>query len=281
MRVHQWVKNSFVAVPFVFSREIFSLHSLRSLALAFFAFSFVASGIYLFNDWRDREADRLHPKKKYRPIASGKLSARMALQSMVVLWLIGFGLGLLLPLGFIYSLLSYIGLNLAYSTYLKRLAYLDVICIALGFELRVIAGSAAAQVTPSAYLLAVTFVLALFLGFGKRYHELSFFTDASIHRPSLGSYRSHFLDWLLMLTGLGAVALYVIYTLDPATQHYFATDKLAYTIPFAAFGVFRFVQLAKRSASTESPTESMLRDPSFMLNLGLWAVCIVWLVYPR
>ncbi len=279
LRPHQWVKNAFVGVPFVFGDRLHSLRDLRSLVLSVCSFCAVASCIYLINDIRDRDADRIHPHKRHRPIASGALSVASAKRLILLLACVGLTLAYFLPKLFVAALACYFILNLAYTLKLKQLAYVDVLCIALGFEIRVLAGAAAAVVMPSLYLLGVTFSLASFLGFGKRYHELSKGVHAPRARSALRTYSISNLVGLLYLSAVVTLALYLLYTLDPETRQHFGTRRLYLTFPFAAYGMYRFVRLATAD-NIASPTDSMLRDKMFMLNLAAWLLCCGYLLLP-
>lgn len=279
MRPHQWVKNLFVLAPLVFAQELGNTERLlRSLA-AFALFCLASSTVYLLNDLTDADADRAHPVKRSRPIASGVVSRELA-QRVIALFAAGsVGGAFVLSTGFGAAILGYLVLNIAYSSRLKRMAYVDVFCIAIGFELRVLGGALAAGVPPSGYLLVVTLLLALFLGFGKRMHELVQGEKAHEQRSVLRSYDSKKLAWLLRVTSTLTVLTYAVYTLDAHTRAMFRTDYLVVTTVFTAFGVARFLKLVRTHAEAESPTEQMLRDAPFLLNLGLWVATVLVLIY--
>lgn len=287
-RPHQWVKNVFVLAPVLYY-ELPRVQATGHLdvskvlgALAGFAcFSLLASSVYFLNDIVDVEADRAHPVKKDRPIAAGVVSLNAARVVMVLLALAAFAGGFFLGWIFLAALAGYVVNNVAYSFGIKRLAYLDVLSIALGFELRVLAGSFAADVPPSAYLLVVTFVLACFLGLGKRMHELVQQEKAGSakSRKVLERYNKRAVEWLLYGTGAGSVATYVVYTLDPSTRATFGTDYLILSSVFMLLGVARFVQLVRTHPEIESPTEQMLRDVPFLVVGALGAISLVLIVY--
>ena len=278
MRPHQWVKNLFVLAPLVFAKELFELpFALRSLA-GFALFCLASSAVYVLNDIADVAADRAHPIKQHRPIASGRVPIRVARIAGGAMATVALGGGLLLNYAFAATVAAYMLLNVAYSLRLKRIAYLDVLCIALGFELRVLAGAFAALVEASLYLVIVTFLLAMFLGFGKRMHELAQ-ADAEKQRKVLASYDGRTLTLLLYVTALATVGTYAIYTLDPSTAAAFGTDYLVVTTVMPLFGVLRFLHLVRRKHSAESPTEDMLRDKPFIANLLLWVVAVIVVIY--
>jgi decaprenyl-phosphate phosphoribosyltransferase len=278
MRPEQWVKNAFVLAPVVFAKELTHPSIILSAGGAFGVFCLLASAVYTMNDLVDVEADRVHPKKRFRPIASGRVPIPLAKALAAVLILLSLGGAALGPWKFLAAAVAYLVLQVAYSFGLKKLAYVDVGCIAAGFVLRVLAGSFAVRVAPSLYMVACTALLALFLGFGKRRHELSG-ANAAKQRAALESYTPETLTKALGSTGFLAVACYLAYTLDPHTQAFFKTSWLWVTAIHPVFGVLRFLQLVVSRPKAESPTQEMLRDVPFMMNLVLYAIEVVVIVY--
>lgn len=279
MRPHQWVKNLFVLAPLVFAKELFeTAATLRTIA-GFALFCAASSSVYILNDLADVEADRAHPIKKNRPIASGLVSIANARAAVSVLAIVALAGASILGAAFFGAIAGYFVLNLAYSARLKRIAYVDVLCIATGFELRVLGGSFAARVPPSIYLLVATFLLAAFLGFGKRMHELRQGDAAHKQRSVLRAYSRSMLGALLWATALSTIVVYLAYTLDPLNRTFFGTDYLFVTAPFAIGGVLRFLHLVRNRPRSESPTEEMLRDRLFLLNLVAWAGSVVLVIY--
>ena len=278
MRPHQWGKNLFVVAPLVFAQGLDHVELVLRSVAAFFLFSAAASAVYVLNDLADVEADRQHPTKRNRPIAAGQVGEQQAKIATGVLAAIALAGGLALNWRVMAGLGSYLLLQLAYTFKLKRVPYLDVLSIALGFELRVLVGTFALDVPPTVYLLIVTFLLSLFLGFGKRMHELKQ-GGAKKQRAVLASYSESKLMFLLQLTALATTGTYVIYTLDPHTREAFGTDYLAATIVFTEFGILRFLELVRNQTDADSPTEQMLRDKPFLLNLVFWAVAVVVVIY--
>lgn len=281
MRPHQWVKNVFVLAPVFFAKDLFKLDLIGRAALAFFIFCLLAGAVYTINDIVDAPADRVHPVKRHRPIASGRVPLGLAKAAAVVLVATSVTGALVWSPLFGLVALAYFLLNVAYSFRLKKIAYLDVICIAAGFVLRVIAGGISAEVRVSAYLVACTALLALFLGFGKRRHELASAEHgiASKQRAALEAYTPRALTVALAVTGTASVATYIAYTLDPATMAMFQSERLWLTTPFVLFGVVRFLQLVASRPKAESPTQEMLRDVPFVVNLMLWVAVVFWIVY--
>ncbi len=281
LRPHQWVKNLFVVAPLVFAQDITDVPRLGRAALAFALFCGLSGAVYLLNDLCDIEADRAHPVKRFRPIASGALDPRAAWAELVVLILIVAAAGTL-RLGGPFTAIAgaYLGTNLLYSFRLKHVAYVDVLLIALGFVFRVLAGGEAAQVPISAWVLVCTFLLALFLGFGKRYHELMTLTSGvDIRRRALLGYSARRLRRALHVLGFLTAAAYLAYTLTPATMRKLHTGWLWITTPCILVGLWRFFSLTATATSAESPTERMIRDPIFIANLSVWGALILFLLY--
>ncbi len=279
MRPHQWVKNLFVLAPLIFAQRLFDLDAgLRTLA-GFWAFCLTASAVYVVNDLLDVDADRAHPVKRHRPIASGLLPQKAAWTGAALLAVCALVLSLILGAVFAGTVAAYLILNLAYGLRLKRLPYIDVFCIAAGFELRVLAGASAAQVPASGYLLAVTFLLALFLGLGKRMHELNQGEQAQKQRSVLKAYSRGAVSALLFASAGATVATYVAYTMDAHTRAFFQTEYLVFTTPFALLGILRFLKLVYDRPDAESPTEEMLRDVPFLVNLAFWTISIFVAIY--
>jgi 4-hydroxybenzoate polyprenyltransferase len=281
MRPHQWFKNVFVLAPVVFAQELFDPELVKRAGGAFFVFCLVAGAVYTLNDIVDAPSDRVHPVKRRRPIASGAVPIGVAKVLAVVLFIAAMGGALYGPPLFALVVFLYFVQNLAYSFKLKKLAYADVACIALGFVLRVIAGGLATRIHVSGYMLACTALLALFLGFGKRSHELAgaAANEATKQRAVLQAYKPEALNRALVVTGAASIATYIAYTLDPATRQMFHSDWLWLTAPNPVFGVVRFLQLVRQRPKAESPTQEMLRDAPFMINLFVWIAIVVAIVY--
>ncbi len=284
MRPKQWVKNLFVLAPVVFAKHLFQEGVLYRALAAFMVFSVLAGAIYTINDIVDVEDDRSHPTKRKRPIASGEVPLPVAKGAAVALVTTALAGAVWLDLRVAAAALVYLLKDLAYSLRpfrFKQIAYLDVVLIAAGFVLRVVAGSYAVStpthpVTPSHYLLGCTAFLALFLGFGKRYHELR--VNAAKSRDALKAYRPDLLRHLLWATSIGTVGVYLAWTLDPPPQLAYTSHYLWTTTPFVLFAMFRFVRLLD-SEGGESPTDAMLRDVPFVLTLIAWSALMLTLVY--
>ncbi|MCB9566476.1 MAG: decaprenyl-phosphate phosphoribosyltransferase [Myxococcales bacterium] len=280
LRPRQWLKNIFVAVPLVFGQKLTDPVSLLITAGAVALFSLVSGCVYILNDLVDVEKDRAHPQKRHRPIPSGRLPPAVARAFAVVAVPVALGLGYWLEPAYALVLGVYFAQNVAYSFKLKNVPYLDVASIALGFILRVLAGAYALQLPPSPWLLGCTGLLALFLGFGKRTHELGAGGDgATKQRASLAKYSPRVLRALLYSVAVATIALYVAYTLSDHVVELFGTHRLVYTAIFAVIGMLRFIQITTTRHDAESPTEEMLRDPLFMLNFVVGVVVSTAILY--
>jgi decaprenyl-phosphate phosphoribosyltransferase len=280
-RPRQWVKNLFVGAPLVFAKRMTDPHTtLRALA-AVGLFICLSSAVYLWNDIIDVDKDRAHPRKCKRPIASGRLSIRDARIGAATLGAGALVLGLLVDWRFAACAFAYGLNNVCYSLWLKRVPYLDVLSISAGFILRVAAGSFAIDVEASPYLLLCTALLACYLGFGKRAHELASAGDrAHEQRSVLRSYQPGALRVALFVTGVSTFAAYVLYTQAEHTVRFFGTTRMLWTAPFCALGLLRFSQIV-HSPRSDSPTEEMLKDPAFILNLVTWAIASTLIIYFR
>ena len=282
VRPHQWVKNLFVLAPVVFARELTSLGFIKSALGAFAVFCLLAGAVYTMNDLVDVEADRAHPVKRHRPIASGRVPVPVA-KAMVAVLVLG-SLGSALVAGivhdrmpFFFVTLLYFVQNIAYSFRLKKVAYVDVGFIALGFVLRVLAGGYATKTPISWYMIACTALLALFLGFGKRRHELAG-ANAGKQRAALEAYSQRALTIALAITGTASVAVYLAYTRNPP-PFFQQKEWLWLTTVHPVFGVIRFIELVVHRPKAESPTQELLRDVPSVLNVILWVVEIIAIVY--
>jgi decaprenyl-phosphate phosphoribosyltransferase len=285
MRPHQWVKNLFVLAPVVFAKQLTRPTFIVAALGAFAVFCLLAGAVYTLNDIVDADADRVHPVKRHRPIASGRVPVPVARVMGVVLVVAALGSALVVGvayhrLPFFFVTLAYFLQNVAYSFRLKKVAYVDVAFIALGFVLRVLAGGFATHTHISGYMIACTALLALFLGFGKRRHELAG-DNAAKQRSALEAYSPRALTFALAVTGVSSVAVYLAYTLDPPV-FFQNTPWLWLTTVHPLFGVLRFLQLVvDKNSRAESPTQQMLRDVPFVLNLVLWVIEIIAILYVR
>jgi len=281
MRPKQWVKNVFIFAPMIFSLHMFQpAFILRSL-LAFFLFSLITGAIYIFNDILDREKDRLHPEKKDRPIAAGRLSIASAAIFAAVLLSGVLALSAVVNREFFYISLFYAVLNLLYSLFLKSMVIVDIMVIALGFVLRVMVGAAINQLALFPWILISTFLLAIFLALIKRRQELLKMQGQEsdkITRKTLLIYNVNLLDQMISISTATTLISYIMYVLSPDVQQKFHTAKLFYTVPFVIFGIFRYLFLAYAKGEGESPSEIIYTDLPFTVNIILWVSVFILLV---
>jgi 4-hydroxybenzoate polyprenyltransferase len=282
LRPTQWAKNLFVLAPAVFSSLLLHPEILVRAALALAAFCCASSAVYLVNDLRDREEDRRHPLKKLRPLAAGTLNVSTAVAAVAVLAGAAAAISYRLGSGFSMILGSYLLLNILYTLRLKHMVILDVMSISLGFVLRVEAGAVASGVEVSRWLLLCTIFLALFLAFSKRRHEITLLAGAAVgQRRVLDQYSPAFLDQMINVVTASAVVSYALYSVAPETVQKYNTRDLVYTIPMVLYGIFRYLYLMYQQPGERNPTEAILRDPPFLINMVLWGAAVVWIVYLR
>ncbi len=282
LRPHQWIKNVFVAAPLVFAQKLGEPAAVVRSALAVLAFCALSGAVYAFNDVRDVELDRRHPTKRHRPIAAGELSERSALIASGLLAAGSLAGCLVLDVQLAAIAALYLLQNVAYTVRLKQVAFVDVILIASGFLLRVLAGAVVIDVPTSRWLLVCTALLALLLGFGKRAHELAWAArngQTTETRAALAGYRLDVLRVILLVQAVATCAAFVAYTRDDRTIREFGTDRLLYSAPFVAFGILRFLLLALGSRKPESPTEAMLKDPWFLADLVGAVAMVLFAIY--
>jgi 4-hydroxybenzoate polyprenyltransferase len=280
LRPEQWVKNLLVFAALIFSKHLFVAESAARAVLAFVSFCLLASASYVLNDLHDAEKDRLHPAKRGRPLSAGRVSVGAA--AGLAAGLAAGGLGLAASLGreFVGIVLGYALLQLAYSFTLKNLVILDVMALATGFVLRAAGGGVAIAVDVSPWLIICTFLLALFLGFSKRRHELVLLEEeAASHRESLRDYSPYFLDQMISVVTASTVLAYAIYTVSPEVREKLHTDALYLTVPFVLYGIFRYLYLVHQREGGGDPTRELLTDRPLWVNVALWIGTAIWLLY--
>jgi 4-hydroxybenzoate polyprenyltransferase len=283
LRPHQWVKNLLVLVPLLFTTLAFDVGAWINAATAFASFCVAASSIYLLNDILDREQDARHPKKRLRPIASGRLSLTAAKAMLAVTLLLAACLGWLVPphngRSFLIWPAAYLVLNVAYSFFLKQLVIIDCMCIALGFQLRVQAGAAAIGVDASRWLQLCTFFFALFLAFCKRYEELSRQAEATGQtRATMAEYTASFLNMMIGPLAALSILSYSLYTVSPETVQRHGTSRLMYTVPIVTYGVFRYLFLVYRKSEGGDPARLLFRDVPLLVSGFVYAGLVVLLL---
>ncbi|HEY7214955.1 MAG TPA: decaprenyl-phosphate phosphoribosyltransferase, partial [Thermoanaerobaculia bacterium] len=280
LRPAQWAKNLFVLAPLVFGDKLLDGAAAGRALLALVAFCCGSSAVYLINDLRDREEDRRHPLKRLRPLAAGTLPVAVAVAAVVLLVVTALAVAFYLGLPFARILGAYLIINVLYTLWFKHMVILDVMSISLGFVLRVEAGAEATGVEVSRWLFLCTIFLALFLAFSKRRHEITLLAGAaSGQRPVLDHYSPAFLDQMINVVTASAVVSYALYAVAPETVSKFHTENLVYTIPLVLYGIFRYLYLMYQRPGERNPTEAILRDPPFLVNILLWGLAVLWIVY--
>jgi 4-hydroxybenzoate polyprenyltransferase len=279
MRPEQWTKNLIVFAAVIFGQQLmFPAAVGRSLA-AFLIFCALSGVVYLMNDVMDREADRQHPLKSQRPIASGALSATTALAVAGGIGVLALAAASWLQLEFGLIAAAYVALFAAYSRVLKHVVILDVLTIAIGFVLRAAAGAVVIAVPMSQWLLVCTILLALFLGLSKRRHELVLLAgEATGHRRILEEYNPYLLDQMIGVVTASTLMAYIIYCTSPETIAKFHTDRLVLTTPFPIYGIFRYLYLVHQRG-TGNPSEVLLTDRPLVICIALWAASVVVIIY--
>ena len=269
-----------VFVALALSKHLFEREPFLHALLAFAIFCGLSGAVYLVNDLADLERDRLHPRKRLRPLASGALSPGAARVAAALIGSVSLGGACFLGVPFAAVAVIYLLLNLAYSFLLKNLVIVDVISISLGFVLRAVAGALAIDVPFSDWLLVCTIFLALFLALAKRRHEITSLNEgAADHRRSLAEYSPYLLDQMISVVTASCLVSYAFYTLAPETVEKYRTNRLSWTIPFVLYGIFRYLYLVHRKDQGGSPTDILLADRPLLLDVALWAAAILVIVY--
>lgn len=241
-----------------------------------------ASGVYIINDLYDRGRDQFHPSKRLRPIAASGVSKREALIAAFCLLAVSLG-GSWAVSPFLFAVIfTYAGVNYAYTVYLKQIVIIDVFCVSFFFLLRLLAGSAASGVSLSHWILSMTCLLALFLGFNKRRQELKWLkTKAGKHRFVLRKYSLYFIDQMISVLMTAVVICYTLYTIDPRTVAAFGTNHLILTVPFVFYGIFRYQYLVLVRSMDGDPTRILIKDRMTQINLFLWFITCIGVIYGR
>lgn len=279
-RPHQYIKNFFVVIPPFFAGILNDIEIIKSTIIIFIAFSLVSSAVYIFNDLQDSEADKKHPLKRNRPIAGGNINTLTA----TVLILFFFLTGLALTIGAVREALLlltvYIVLNIAYSLKLKHMPILDVFIIASGFVIRLLAGSEVTDVTLSKWIIILTFMLALFLAFAKRYDDLTYYLKTGEKvRKSIDGYSRDFLTAILSVMAGVIFVAYVMYSIEPEISTKFNTEYVYATAIFVLFALLRYLQIVIVEEKSGSPTMVLLKDASIQLSVLFWGLFFLSIIY--
>lgn len=278
LRPRQWIKNAVVFAPLVFGGLLTDWHALLRATVAMLAFCAAGSALYLFNDWHDVEADRQHPLKRHRPIAAGRIGAGTVRISIAVLLLVAVAASALIDPELLAVLGAYVLLIGLYTLALKHLVLIDVLAIAGGFVLRTVAGAVAVQVPLSPWLYVCTVLLALFLGFAKRRHEIVLLEEQAVnHRRILDDYTVPLLDALLAVTAAATLMAYSLYTFSAPNLP--DNHAMMLTIPFVLYGIFRYLYLVYRREEGGLPEQVLLNDLPLLASIALWGLTAVLLLY--
>ena len=280
LRPHQWTKNLLVFAALLFSKHLFEPEPFLRALLAFVAFCGLSGAVYLWNDVADIEQDRLHPKKKKRPLAAGELSIRAASLGAIALVAVALALSFWLDVRLGLCASAYLGLNLGYSFGLKHVVIVDVLALSLGFVLRALAGGFAIKAPVTEWLLVLTLLFALFMALAKRRHEITSLGEgASSHRAILAEYSPYLIDQMTSVVTASVVTAYTFYTLSAETVAKFGTARLSWTLPLVLYGIFRYLYLVHQKDLGDSPTDILLTDRPLLVTVALWVALVIAIVY--
>lgn len=279
LRYYQWIKNIIIFAALVFSGQFFQLNKIICSLLAFIVFCLYSSVVYVINDLVDVEKDKIHPVKKNRPIASGKISVKLAFIMIFIILFVSILIQLRLNFSFMIVANSYLLLMIGYSFYLKNIFIADVIVIAGGFLLRAIAGAEVIDVEISLWLIICTFFLALLIGFGKRRSELINLGDnASNFKKTLKNYSVDLIDKFILIITSSVLISYVLYAFDTRTIEKLS-GNMKFTIPFVVYGILRYLYLINNNNQTEAPEIIVLKDKATLINFVFWFISILIILY--
>lgn len=283
-RPKQWVKNIFVFTVIIFSGQVLDLAAWQETLIAFLSFCLVSSSVYYLNDYRDFEEDRKHPTKRNRPLASGALPKAFGLIGFLFLGLASVVLPFFLVNKATTGVVAfYLLLNTAYSLGLKHLVIIDVLVIASGFVLRILAGAAALSLLPSAWLVLCGVTISLFLGFTKRRAEVVLLGEhASEHRKVLADYSRAFLDQMISIVTAATLVGYVLYTVDSRTVELVGSRALILSVPLVLYGIFRYLYLVYHAETGDDPTRTVFTDVPLLVTGALWgALCTTVILFGK
>lgn len=280
IRPHQYIKNLFIFMPLFFVGQITDVERLLNAVIAFVAFSFSASAIYIINDINDMEEDRQHPKKKYRPLVSGDISKKSAVFLMSILFIASISLMAKLSLEACGIVGAYIALNISYSFYLKHIAILDVSIIAIGFVLRLFVGSTVNEIPLSMWIVIMTFLLAFFLALAKRRDDVLLFLDTGKKmRMVVDGYNLQLIDGAMMIMASVVIVAYILYTTSIEVVQRMQSEYLYLTALFVVLGIMRYLQIVFVENDSSSPTQIVLKDKFMQITILAWVFSFVWIIY--
>jgi 4-hydroxybenzoate polyprenyltransferase len=281
LRITQYVKNFFIFLPAFFSLHLFNTEILLNNLLAFIAFCFVASSIYVLNDILDVENDRKHPKKKTRPIASGKISIKKAIIIAIALLFVGLLITLFLQnLTVLLYVGIYVVINILYVFWIKHIGVVDIFAIASGYVIRVLIGGASGDIQINPWIIIMTFLLALFLGFAKRRDDVLIMQNTGkVMRKSVNGYNLQFVDSALFITSAITIVAYLMYTISPETIARYNTGDIYITTLFVLLGILRYLQITVAMEKSGSPTEMLYKDRILQFSILAWIISFLIIIY--
>ena len=282
IRPHQYIKNLLVFFPLFFAKKITDVMLLQSAAMAFISFCFAASTIYIFNDIRDIEKDKVHPKKKFRPIASGAVSVKAAIITDIIFLAVALAIAFLTGTRMGIIILVYLGINLFYSLGMKNIAILDIFAVSTGFLLRLLSGTeygAVAGILPSHWIIIMTFLLSLFLAIAKRRDDLVLAESGLDVRKSISGYSLEFINGVMSIMSAVIIVSYLLYTLDPAVQAHYGSKNVYATTFFVILGLLRYMQITFVEKKSGSPTDIVYKDRFLQISILAWIVSFLFFAY--
>lgn len=281
LRIKQYVKNLFIFLPTFFDLHFFDLGTLSKVLIAFVSFCFIASSIYVLNDILDVESDRKHPTKKNRPIASGKISIKKAILIMIILLLFGLSIALFLQnLSVLLFIGIYLVINILYVFWIKHIGVIDIFAIASGYVIRVLIGGVAGDIQINQWIIIMTFLLALFLGFAKRRDDVLIMQNTGkVMRKSINGYNLQFVDSALFITSAITIVAYLMYTISPETIARYNTGNVYITTLFVLLGILRYLQITVALEKSGSPTEMLYKDRILQFSIIAWIISFLIIIY--
>lgn len=280
VRPKHWIKNLFIFLPLFFSGEVFNTDKLIGCFAGFIAFSFIASAIYIINDYMDIDADRKHPVKMLRPLASGAVSKKSAITLFIICAALGIGVAAIIKLKFLFVLMIYFVMNLGYSFGLKNISVLDIVLVAMGFVLRIKAGGVIAYVGISQWLMIMVFLLAMFMAIAKRRDDVLLKLQSGHDmRKAIKGYNLEFLNVMLSLFTAIIIMAYIMYTISPEVMERWKTYRLYYTSLFVIVGLMRYLQITFIDKDSGSPTDLLYKDKFLQVTLVLWVISFYTIIY--
>ncbi|WP_395053937.1 decaprenyl-phosphate phosphoribosyltransferase [Flavobacterium sp.] len=281
IRFEQYIKNAFVFAPLFFDSQFLNFNNLKNVFLAFICFCIASSSIYILNDYYDINEDKNHPQKCKRPLASGSITIKNGLLLMLLLMISTLVVSLIISKDLFFVIALYIVLNFFYSKWLKHIAILDVNIIAIGFILRIVAGSVVSDVIPSIWILLITYLLALFLGISKRRTDVVYAQSGKDVRKNIEGYNLVFVDIILGILASIIIVCYIFYCISPEVQLHYNSKLLYVSIIFVVNGIFRYLKLVFVNQSTYSPTKIVLKDRFIQVTIIAWLLLMSYLLYFR